>query len=369
TSSASSATASASSATDAQTAQTAAETALDTFDDRMLGAKASNPSVDNDGNSLLDGAMYFNTTNDYMMVYNLANTTWYQLTNTTSDQNNINTVAGISSDVTATAGKATQIGLLGTADAISDMNVLGTSTNVTNQNTLAGISSDITTVSGISANVTTTAGISSDVTTCATNNANITTTASNISGVNSFADRYRVASSAPASDLDEGDLYFNTTDNSLYYYNGSAWTAIVTYTHPTGAGNEHLPSAISQTEAGYLNGVTSDIQTQIDAKVTKTSATGSASLPAGTTVQRDGTPSAGYLRWNTTDTSAEVYDGSGWVAVGGGNTTTEGLYEHSNVISVDYVIGNNNNALTAGPITINSSISVTIPSGSTWVIA
>ncbi|MCP4799321.1 MAG: hypothetical protein GY893_05170, partial [bacterium] len=108
TSSASSATASASSATDAQTAQTAAETALDTFDDRMLGAKASNPSVDNDGNALIDGAMYFNTTNDYMMVYNLANTTWYQLTNTTSDQNNINTVAGISSDVTATAGKATQ---------------------------------------------------------------------------------------------------------------------------------------------------------------------------------------------------------------------------------------------------------------------
>jgi hypothetical protein len=39
------------------------------------------------------------------------------------------------------------------------------------------------------------------------------------------------------------------------------------YTHPTGAGNEHLPSAVSQTEAGYLNGVTSDIQTQLDAKL------------------------------------------------------------------------------------------------------
>ena len=49
----------------AETAQTAAETALDTFDDRFLGAKASDPSVDNDGNALVDGALYFETTNNY----------------------------------------------------------------------------------------------------------------------------------------------------------------------------------------------------------------------------------------------------------------------------------------------------------------
>ena len=51
------------------------------------------------------------------------------------------------------------------------------------------------------------------------------------------------------------------------------------------------------------------------------------------------------------------------------NTTTKGLYEMANVISANYVIGNNNNAMSAGPITINSNISVTVPSGSTWVIA
>ena len=51
------------------------------------------------------------------------------------------------------------------------------------------------------------------------------------------------------------------------------------------------------------------------------------------------------------------------------NSTTKGLYEMANVISANYVIGTNNNAISAGPITINSSISVTIPSGSTWVIA
>ena len=106
-----------------------------------------------------------------------------------------------------------------------------------------------------------------------------------------------------------------------------------------------------------------------DLLVARTSATGSAELPSGTTAQRDGSPSAGYLRWNTTDTSAEVYDGSAWAAVGGGNSTDEGLYEHANTISADYTIATGNNAGTFGPISIDSGISVTIPSGSVWTIA
>ena len=51
------------------------------------------------------------------------------------------------------------------------------------------------------------------------------------------------------------------------------------------------------------------------------------------------------------------------------NSTTKGLYEMANTISANYVIGNNKNAMSAGPITINSNVSVTVPSGSTWVIA
>ena len=42
---------------------------LDNFDDRYLGAKASDPSVDNDGNALVVGALYFNTTDGVMKVY------------------------------------------------------------------------------------------------------------------------------------------------------------------------------------------------------------------------------------------------------------------------------------------------------------
>ena len=76
----------------------------------------------------------------------------------------------------------------------------------------------------------------------------------------------------------------------------------------------------TDTELNYVDGVTSAIQTQIDTKaattavVTKTSATGSGALPAGTTAQRDGSPSAGFIRFNTTDTSAEIYDGSAWTS-------------------------------------------------------
>ena len=51
------------------------------------------------------------------------------------------------------------------------------------------------------------------------------------------------------------------------------------------------------------------------------------------------------------------------------NTTTKGLYEHAHTIAANYSITSGNNALTAGPITINSGISVTIPSASTWIIA
>ena len=58
----------------------------------------------------------------------------------------------------------------------------------------------------------------------------------------------------------------------------------------------------------------------------QTTTTGSVALPSGTTGQRDGSPSAGFIRFNTTVTSAEIYDGSAWTAVGGGNTTDKGLY-------------------------------------------
>ncbi len=70
TNSAASATAASGSATAAASSATAAAASYDSFDDRYLGAKASDPTVDNDGNSLLTGALYWNTTSNQMRVYN-----------------------------------------------------------------------------------------------------------------------------------------------------------------------------------------------------------------------------------------------------------------------------------------------------------
>jgi hypothetical protein len=66
----SSASAAATSETNAATSAAAAAAALDNFDDRYLGAKSSNPTVDNDGNALVTGALYYRTTTPVgMKVY------------------------------------------------------------------------------------------------------------------------------------------------------------------------------------------------------------------------------------------------------------------------------------------------------------
>ena len=156
TNAANSATAAASSASSALNAKNAAEAALDTFDDDFLGSKASDPAVDNDGDALADGALYFNTTDNVMKVYDLGNTQWKQLVPTTSQQTAIDTVSG----------------------SITNVNLVGTAIST-----------------------------------------------GGLSGATSFAERYRVASSAPTTSNDVGDLYFDTSQNELKVYKSSGWAA------------------------------------------------------------------------------------------------------------------------------------------------
>ena len=101
TAAAASETAAANSATAAQNAQAAAEAALDTFDDDFLGAKSSDPTLDNDGNALTDGALYYNTTDNRMKVYDLGTTAWLFIAPTSSDQTKINNVSDNMSAVTS----------------------------------------------------------------------------------------------------------------------------------------------------------------------------------------------------------------------------------------------------------------------------
>ena len=122
---------------------------------------------------------------------------------------------------------------LATSDIIADLNTLATSDIVTDMNLLA-TSANVTAMGilGTSANVTAMGllGTSTVV-------ANIATVATGVSGVNSFAERYRVGSSDPSSDLDAGDLAFNTSSNLLKFYNGSAWEVVTSVTSGISNGN------------------------------------------------------------------------------------------------------------------------------------
>jgi len=226
----------ATSASNASTSETNAAASFDSFDDRYLGAKSSDPSVDNDGDALITGALYFNSSDNVMKNY--TGSAWQTLKPTSSEQTNINTLAASAvitdMSILATADVVADMNTLGTADVVSDMNTLATADVVSDMNTLAtaDIVSDMNTLATADVvsdmNTLGTADVVTDMNTLgtATNVTNMATVASNITGVNSFAERYRVASSDPTSSLDEGDLAFNTTDNNLKFYNGTAWTSI-----------------------------------------------------------------------------------------------------------------------------------------------
>jgi len=98
--------------------------------------------------------------------------------------------------------------------------------------------------------------------------------------------------------------------------------------------------------------------------------TGGLKVPAGTTAERP-TAATGVLRFNSTIGQFEGYNGSLWASVGGGATgggSDQVFYENSKTVTTDYTITTGKNAMSAGPVTINSGISVTIPSGSVWTV-
>lgn len=302
--------------------------------------------------------------------------------NTVAGNNsNINTVAGISGNVTTVAGVSANV----TTVAGISANVTTVAGNNANVSTVAGISGNVTTVAGISANVTTVAGINADVSTVATNNANVTTVATNIASVNtnatnivaiqnastnatnaatsatnaansataaqnaqtaaeaaldSFTDTYLGAfATDPTLDNDgnaltAGDLYFNTGINRLKVYSGATWSVAVV-----------------------------DTTTVVE----KTSATGSAVIPAGTTGQRDAAPANGYFRYNSSLASFEGYVGGAWGGVGGAQAGGV-IFENALTISANYTLTTSKNGLSVGPITIGSGVTVTVPSSQRWVI-
>ena len=363
----------ATSATGAENAKNAAEAALDTFDDKFLGSKSSDPTVDNDGNALTDGALYFNTTLNVMKVYDLGNTQWKQLVPTTSQQANIDTVAANNTNITTVAGQISPTN-----------NISSVASNATNIGLVGGSITNVNLVGGSIGNVN--------------------EVGNNMGTVNEFGERYRVASSAPTTSLNEGDLYFDTTADELKVYKSSGWSAAGSTINGTSARFNYVATANQTTFTGadaagntlaydagfvdvYLNG--SKLLNGTD--VTVTSGT-SVVLASGATVG-DIIDIVGFGTFNVAAINAANINsgivatargGTGLGSLGssgqvirvnsggsalefatlqGGNITTEGnFFSNYNAFTsnITVTVANTTNNFLKGPVSVNSGVTVTM---------
>ena len=134
---------------------------------------------------------------------------------------------------------------------------------------------------------------------------------------------------------------------------------------PTGVNGMFRYNTTDNTFEGYANGVWGPVG-------------GGGGFEVSTTPPA--TPSDGDTYWDSEEANAYIYynDGSSsqWVplvpstppknATGGG--TDEVFFENDNAVTTNYTLQTGKNALSAGPITINSGVTVTVPSGQSWVI-
>lgn len=101
------------------------------------------------------------------------------------------------------------------------------------------------------------------------------------------------------------------------------------------------------------------------------SGTGVLDLPVGSTAERPGAPNSGMIRFNSSLTQFEGYNGTAWGqigagATGGGSDTV--FFENGQTVTTNYTLSSGKNAVSAGPVTINSGVTVTVPSGASWVV-
>ena len=164
--------------------------------------------------------------------------------------------------------------------------------------------------------------------------------------------------------LNAGDLYFNTSSNALKYYTGSAWVAVV-------PGISDIVSDTTPQLGGNLDVVTHSIVSTSNRDITiNPNGTGNV-LIGNYEFDADQSVGAGQDDYvltydnSTGHVSLEAAAG-GAGATGGGSD--EIFYENGQTITTNYTITNGKNAMSAGPITINTGVTVTVGTGENWTV-
>ena len=250
---------------------------------KMLGFDANGnieTTVSSDGLATLSGIA-----SDISTVAGISS----NVTSVAGNSSNINTVAGLNSEITSLGAIASDITTLAGFNSADISTVAGDiSKVVTAANDLNESTSEIEVVANAITNVDLVGGSIANVNLVGPSIASVNSVASNLSQVQNFADVYRIASSAPTTSLNQGDLYFDTTANELKVYKSSGWAAAGstvngtsqryiynitgTPTTITGASGTGYAEASSQTlayDAGfvdvYLNGVKQILGTDVTA--------------------------------------------------------------------------------------------------------
>jgi hypothetical protein len=263
----------------------------------------------------------------------------------------------------------------------------------------ASASAASTSASNASTSASNASTSASNAATSATNSANSATSAASsaasaLAAFDSFDDRYLGAkASDPSVDNDgdpltAGDLYYNTTSSVMKVYTGSVW--VIAYV-PGDATN------ISFTPYGTIasNNVQGAIQELTDEKLNLTGGTLTGNLVLNNQndlrfgeATANGSNYVGFqapsnitadVLWTLPATDATVAGHAlksnaagtlSWGTAGGaaGGGTDDVFYENSNTVTQSYTISTNKNALSAGPITVNNGVVITVPASSTWVV-
>lgn len=250
---------------------------------------------------------------------------------------NINSVAGVSSLITSDF--VSDLNTLATSAIVEDLNILATSDIVSDLNQLAtsDFVSDLNAIEGIKANVT--------------------TVANNVTGVNSFAERYRVGSSDPTTSLDEGDLFYNSTDNAVKFYNGTSWSSIQ-------AGLTDIVGDVTPQLGGNLDVNGNSIVSASNGNIAITpNGSGKVILDGLSFPTADGTSGQAL----TTDGGGNI----SFTTIQASEITTVGsVFSNYNSISTNTTIttASTKNSVLFGPITIPSSVTLTIDGNGTLEI-